>query len=293
MTPMNEEQERRFREFVKRNESGAPLAVQNASRICAKWIWENAFKAAFSSVASKPFKTEAIEGVLNRRYEDAIKQSELDEISEALGELAAIRAASTPAEDQSNNIRNQAWFDVLSEKLGSTQLTHAVAKLEQMEKGASTPAASMEQELREVAVPCPKSIHRLRYHKWKDQKCELCGASGREVWMKQSKRTLENAALSHSTPRAEAKADESELVKQHMIIENGLQRQIGEQRIEIRDYRNALSFCMQALSKYLNAGHKESRRKASVMAKEAVCKASQALSHSPSPVLTEKPKEES
>ena len=53
----------------------------------------------------------------------------------------------------SDDIRNAAWYKQLSETLGTTQLTHAVAKIEAMQKACATAADWIEQCPFENALP--------------------------------------------------------------------------------------------------------------------------------------------
>lgn len=52
-----------------------------------------------------------------------------------------------------DDIRNAAWFKLISETLGTTQLTHAIAKIEAMQKACSVAADWIEQCPFENALP--------------------------------------------------------------------------------------------------------------------------------------------
>ena len=42
--------------------------------------------------------------------------------------------ATPPAPDTPDAIRNRVWFDTMAQRLGSSQLTHAIARLDRLER---------------------------------------------------------------------------------------------------------------------------------------------------------------
>jgi hypothetical protein len=59
------------------------------------------------------------------------------------------------ADTEAENIKNAAWFDAMSRLLGSTQLSHAVAKIESLEKNA---AHNLSADSAKAGVVKPKTV---------------------------------------------------------------------------------------------------------------------------------------